>query len=576
MTCARTLPPHRAVLLLCTVAFFIASGWSASAQNVQHLSITEPGGMPGWPILTGIQQVTNGVNVTWDGPSGYYQLYQKQSLTNATWQAIGKVTNLLRTTTVAVGKSNAFFRVSGPAPDYAGDHAVSNLPTEVCAGCHGIIHNTETNTPHFRTFQALQQIHQDTNSSCLACHTVGYGLPTGFINVTKTPQLANVQCENCHGPAGNHAAFDTNPTVTPRVELAATVCGGCHTGPQQPTYDEWETSSHAEVVPDVAAEMNASTNLIDSCGRCHSGSARLALLKGMPLPVGDADIAVVCAVCHDPHGNHTFTNLLNGPFTFTNPLTGDSFAITNNQLGAVYTNQLRNPLCSTNDYYITTSGVFTNQYVVNINICAQCHNHRGAFWTNWTRAPHNSPQYNMLLGTVGELASGNPPNYPASHSRLEKQCVACHMQTSPFQSETQPAVTGHSFSVQTYEACTPCHGTQGEGLVQFLGFVVSNNVSQVKGQLDTWATNASPPALRTNYGALAWEYASPGGLSIGSPGPTNATLQAMIPVNIQKARFNLYIVYNDGSQGVHNPFYILTLLDTANQWIQETLNNPGN
>jgi len=98
----------------------------------------------------------------------------------------------------------------------------------------------------------------------------------------------------------------------------------------------------------------------------------------------------------------------------------------------------------------------------------------------------------------------------------------------------------------------------------------------VKGQLDTWATNASPPALRTNYGALAWEYASPGGLSIGSPGPTNATLQAMIPVNIQKARFNLYIVYNDGSQGVHNPFYILTLLDTANQWIQETLNNPGN
>ena len=574
MSRVKTLPTHRAVPLLCTVAFLLAAGWSASAQNVQHLSVTQPGGMPGWPILTGIQQVTNGVNVTWDGPSGYYQLYQAQSLKDAKWVAIGKITNLVRTTTVALGKSNAFFRVVGPAPVYAGDHAVPNLPTEVCAECHGVIHDTETNTPHSQAFQALQQIHQDTNSSCLACHTVGYGLPTGFTSAAATPQLENVQCENCHGPAGTHAAFDSDPTVRPRVELAATVCGGCHTGPQHPTYDEWETSGHAAVVPDVAAEMNVNTNLIDSCGRCHSGSARLALLEGMPLPVGDADVAIVCVVCHDPHGNHTFTNVLSGEFAFTNPLTGSSIVITNNQLGALYTNQLRNPICSTNDYFITTSGVFTNQYVANINVCAQCHNHRGASWTNWTRPPHNSPQYNMLLGTVGELATDIPPNYPATHSRLEKQCAACHMQTSPFQNETQPAVTGHSFSVQTYETCVPCHGNQGEALVQFLGSIISNSVSQVKGQLDTWATNASPPALRS-YGTLAWEYASPGGLSTGGPGPTNAALQSLISTNIQKARFDLYLVYNDGSLGVHNPFYALTLLETANEWVQEALNDPG-
>ena len=51
-----------------------------------------------------------------------------------------------------------------------------------------------------------------TNSSCLPCHTVGYGLPTGFSFTNKngvfsyTTNLAGVQCENCHGPAANHAA----------------------------------------------------------------------------------------------------------------------------------------------------------------------------------------------------------------------------------------------------------------------------------------------------------------------------------------------------------------------------------
>ena len=66
-----------------------------------------------------------------------------------------------------------------------------------------------------------------TNSSCLPCHTVGYHLPTGFANQSATPQLAGVQCENCHGPAANHAANPIDPTAIPRVEVAATLCGGC-------------------------------------------------------------------------------------------------------------------------------------------------------------------------------------------------------------------------------------------------------------------------------------------------------------------------------------------------------------
>ena len=64
----------------------------------------------------------------------------------------------------------------------------------------------------------------------------------------------------------------------------------------------------------------------------------------------------------------------------------------------------------------------------------------------------------MLLGTIGELESGLPPYQPGSHALLiTNQCVGCHMQTTPFVSDAQPAVTGHSFKVETYAVCVNCH-----------------------------------------------------------------------------------------------------------------------
>jgi cytochrome c553 len=510
--------------------------------------------------VTGVTRPTNGLSViTWDGTpgsAGFFQLFQKRSLSDAGWQAVGAAT-ALHQATVSATSSSGFFRVSGPAPVYGGVGA--------CVACHGSTVNTVNNTPHARAFQPLQA----TNDAYLYSHTVGYKSPTGFRSAAATPGLENVQCENCHGPAANHAANYIDPTVRARVDVAATVCGGCHTGPQQPIYNEWATSEHSEVVED----MNPS-NRINTCGRCHSGSVRLSLLNAEPLPAGDANVPVVCAVCHDPHAVHTYANVLNGVYTFVNPISGYGIVISNTQLGAVYTDQLLNPYASTNNYSVTDA-TFASQYNPNINLCAQCHNDRGASWTNWSYPPHNSLQYNMLLGTVGVLASGAPPNLPGTHSQLEKQCVSCHMQTAPYQSAAQPAITGHSFKVQLFNVCTPCHDGQGQGLVEFMNMIVSNRVTQVIGNLDAWATNTAtstvPPAL-TNYGTLAWEYANPGGLSSGGPGPTNAALQAMIPVNIQKARFNLYSVYNDGSGGVHNPFYALTLLDTAAAWVQGELN----
>ena len=569
MNRSQALQVKRAAVLVLTAAVLVLTSGSVRAQGVQHLSITQPGGMPGLPVMTGIQPTTDGIMLTWDGPSGYYHLYQKSRLQDPTWQAVGGFI-LNRTTNVTNIYSNAFFRVSGPASRYAG--------IQTCAQCHENVHNTEMNTGHAQAFQALQQIHQDTNPSCLPCHTVGYGLPTGFTNATLTPQLEGVQCENCHGPAANHAANPGDPTVVPRVELAAQVCGGCHSARLTPagvvahhplgfSFEDWSISPHGTVVPDVLQSMAASASSISSCGRCHSGSAREALLEGDNPSVtvsNDFDVAITCAVCHDPHQTYVWTNDLNGVITFTNRLTGNAASITNNALGAVYTNQLRNPYASTNDFVLTTSEVFSNAYNPNINVCAQCHNDRGSAWTDTSRSPHHSPQYNMLLGTVGALADGTSPNFPSTHSRLEMQCTECHMQTDT----NNPS--GHTFQVATYQLCLNCH-SDPTGLVQFASSTISNQIQQTRTLLDMWATNAAPAELRTNYGTLAWEYTTPGDLSATTNSGPNKAQQALISTNIMQARFDLYLVLYDGSYGVHNGPYDIQLLQSAQNWIDGQL-----
>jgi hypothetical protein len=357
--------------------------------------------------------------------------------------------------------------------------------------------------------------------------------------------------------------------VIPQVELAATGCGGCHTGPMQPTFEEWNTSGHAAVVPDVLQSMSASTNNISSCGRCHSGSVRLALINGQnPVALtNDLNVAITCAVCHDPHS------------TNANPA------------------QVRNPLFSTNYFSLSTSAVFTNVYPANtnINLCGQCHNARGAAWADTSRAPHHSPQYNLLLGSIGQLWNGvtdSPASFnPGTHAGLPasaqyslsgtfyltNQCASCHLQ-----SDAPPANSlSHTFEVNSHDVCLNCHvfdpGSSGPG--------ISNQVTTVLVMLKNWAATKGA-ALQTN-GVVAWEYTTPGGLilqtnslgyatgwiqldQVNYSGP-NAAGQAMIPANIKKARFNLYLVVNDGSLGTHNWIFALNLLSSAQSLINQEL-----
>jgi hypothetical protein len=407
-------------------------------------------------------------------------------------------------------------------------------------------------TGHAKALESLKAIKQDKNSECLVCHTVGYGTPLGYQDEARTPHLAGVQCENCHGPGGSHVANVRDPSARPKVTVAAEVCGGCHNDFHHPTFDEWKLSRHATVTEDVGDSiLQQGEPRMLACGICHSGAVRTALLQGLerpgtPLPSRQdaASFPITCAVCHESHGS--------APNTASSPPA-----------------QLRHPVSSTENYSYSTAATssFASQYNPNIQLCGQCHNMRGARWQDTSRPPHHSPQYNLLIGQGG-YDLGRP--IISAHGEFENQCVLCHTHPHPADPLTpeNPNYTGHAFEIRN-DNCVDCHIdlSTTERIIARTQQNTKLLIEEVRALLDDWATNRAPVELQSKYGRLAWEYNVPGQLSNPSGdatlrGPTGAE-QALLPDGIKQARMNLYLVEHDGSFGVHNGEYARYLLNIA-------------
>ena len=95
----------------------------------------------------------------------------------------------------------------------------------------------------------------------------------------------------------------------------------------------------------------------------------------------------------------------------------------------------------------------------------------------------------------------------------------------------------------------------------------TNSIRNLVVLLNQWALDKAPAILgATDYNKSkmnSWEFTAPGVLaSVTNTGPAT-TNQLKLPANILQARFNTYMVRNDGSFGVHNPTFIPLLLNDA-------------
>jgi mono/diheme cytochrome c family protein len=72
----------------------------------------------------------------------------------------------------------------------------------------------------------LPDLTPQEQADCFTCHTTGYKKPGGFVSYEKTPNLADVGCETCHGPGSLHADSGDTDFIKKKPEVEE--CSVCH------------------------------------------------------------------------------------------------------------------------------------------------------------------------------------------------------------------------------------------------------------------------------------------------------------------------------------------------------------
>ena len=114
-----------------------------------------------------------------------------------------------------------------------------------CLACHQLDDQLWHSSKHAHAWQVLEEKNSQYDPHCQQCHTTGYGLAGGFVNVAQSLQRVNVGCENCHGPSQAHV---DNPRKRTPFE-AKEQCIRCHDHENSPTFEMasyWQKIIHGK------------------------------------------------------------------------------------------------------------------------------------------------------------------------------------------------------------------------------------------------------------------------------------------------------------------------------------------
>jgi len=550
------------------------------------------------PIFKTADRVSGGAG---GSPTPYLQLAGRSFFRP---DAVGQYIVLATITTTGVNGTNAIGPVTTnlvitiTASTYYGLNS--------CAACHSggvlnapTVYPTYTNTPHAtyftRAIDGLVSSHY--NKSCIQCHTVGYDTNSFAVNggfddlatlygwtfpsvltngnwasmPAEMQNMANIQCENCHGPGSQHpfAKGVTGNTNFIAISYGAGVCSQCHDGLNNEFQSaEWNNSLHASSARQTGA----------TCVRCHTapGFVGWATAGGMnaqnlyPTNVIAANAystnilttapdstyeAITCQACHDPHDA-------------SNP----------HELRMSYNVTLSDGTVVTN----AGSGGF----------CMECHNSRNGSVTNqlaryplsqpnWAGGSsfgtHDSPQGDMLEGVNAVTYGQVIPSAPHANV-VSNTCSGCHMQPIATSDPAFAKAGGHTFKmsytnslgakVPVTAVCNQCHGTitnfdfkvadyNGDGVVEG----VQTEVHHLLDKLST----LMPPAT---YQANSANYIADG--LVKSP-----KVYTNMPAKFLKAYYNYQFVTMDNSYGIHNAPFAVGLLKASIADLTGDANNDG-
>ncbi|MDW8107558.1 MAG: multiheme c-type cytochrome [Armatimonadota bacterium] len=116
--------------------------------------------------------------------------------------------------------------------------------SRACMPCHAEDYRIWQRTAHAKAMQTLVNEKHDKDPECVVCHVVGLEYEGGFQSMDKTPQLKDVGCESCHGPAKLHAQ---DPEKHRLGKAGPQSCMTCHVPAHSPGFDfesYWKKIEH--------------------------------------------------------------------------------------------------------------------------------------------------------------------------------------------------------------------------------------------------------------------------------------------------------------------------------------------
>ena len=305
-------------------------------------------------------------------------------------------------------------------------------------------------------------------------------------------------------------------------DVVSDKCFTCHNGTMDAMQGEWANSIHAS-----GASVDYTSRDGSDCSKCHNQDGFIDWITTGVLAdsYGNAK-AIGCFACHDPHETGNFSLRSMAAVTLADGTTFD----------------------------------FEEG-----NLCANCHQARrvgssvgantNVSSSHW--GPHHGPQGDLLAGAGGyEGFTGYSKESSIGHQMLDGSCTYCHM--SYANTHDGYNVGGHSFNMEfdgynVSLVCRDCHGEIGSrgspytvitDSVDYDGDTVIEGFQvEVEGLMDSLAV------LLKAEGVLS---------SGGSP-----VVQVIADGDLAGALFNYLMVEEDRSEGVHNPKYIISLLEAS-------------
>ncbi|MBU2493722.1 MAG: T9SS type A sorting domain-containing protein [Bacteroidetes bacterium] len=416
-----------------------------------------------------------------------------------------------------------------------------------CTSCHSTTAAKWVETKHATTLQRGLNgtLSSHFGENCVRCHSTGYDANAsnnGFDDrdfvfpdtlseeaynqvLTNSPlamQLANVQCESCHGPGSEHMGNTADSKIVSSISQES--CAKCHdSGTHHVFPSQWDISGHAKL-----AETGHSGQTRAACIQCHSGNGFVSYIKaGKVAPTANEaeKTNITCATCHDPHDATNPHQLRTVTATLSNGV-----EVTDGGLGM---------LCMNCHKTRRDAVTYTDGYLKNLSA------HYG---------PHYGPQADIITGNnIPDLGKtfATTNHFPFTPNA----CVSCHMNNQgAVDTEGNVLLSGgHSFSMSTPDgvdnvaACAPCHSIESfdklsitvNGKTDFDGDGTSEGLQhEVEGMLEE-ITMLLPPL---------------GSHEIGLIDSSWSPIQA-------KAFYIWEMAHEDGSLGIHNPKFVVGFLE---------------